>query len=256
MTADPARGPRTAEGREPGPPDPAAPAALAEAAQAGAAEAAQAAQTAEEERLVAEAQRGSLDAFNRLVRAYERQVYNVALRVVGDVDSAEDVTQDTFLLAYRSLHQFRGGIFRAWLLRITTNRSYDELRRRQRRPAGSFDELGFEPRVEWSTLAAGEDPDARAERLELSRALELALARLPDDQRAVVVLSDVQGYSYDEIAAITGASLGTIKSRLSRGRARLREALRDNEATAEQFARYGRRYQERERERGDVDPAR
>ena len=254
MTADPARGPGTAEGREPERPEQPEPAALVEAAEV--AEAAQAAQTAEEERLVAEAQRGSLDAFNRLVRAYERQVYNVALRVVGDVDTAEDVTQDTFLLAYRSLHQFRGGIFRAWLLRITTNRSYDELRRRQRRPAGSFDELGFEPRVEWSTLAAGEDPDARAERLELSRALELALARLPDDQRAVVVLSDVQGYSYDEIAAITGASLGTIKSRLSRGRARLRDALRDNEATAEQFVRYGRRYEERERERGADDPAR
>ena len=254
MTADPARGPGTAEGREPEQPEQPDPAALAEATEAT--EAAQTAQAAEEERLVAEAQRGSLDAFNRLVRAYERQVYNVALRVVGDVDTAEDVTQDTFLLAYRSLHQFRGGIFRAWLLRITTNRSYDELRRRQRRPAGSFDELGFEPRVEWSTLAAGEDPDARAERLELSRALELALARLPDDQRTVVVLSDVQGYSYDEITAITGASLGTIKSRLSRGRARLREALRDNEATAEQLARYGRRYEERERERGEVDPAR
>jgi RNA polymerase sigma-70 factor (ECF subfamily) len=162
---------------------------------------------------------------------------------VGDTDTAEDVTQDTFLLAYKSLHQFRGGIFRAWLLRIATNRCYDELRRRQRRPAGSFDELGFEPRVEWSTLAAGEEPQERAERLELARALELALAQLPDDQRLVVVLSDVQGYSYDEIAAITGVELGTIKSRLSRGRGRLRQALRGAPGGGELFARYHRRYE-------------
>lgn len=205
--------------------------------------------SAEETRLIAEARRGSLDAFNRLVRAYERQVYAVALRLVGQTDLAEDVTQDTFLLAYRSLPQFRGGLFRAWLLRIATNRCYDELRRRQRRPADSFEELGFEPQVEWSTLAAGEDPHEHAERLELARALEVALAQLPDEQRVVVVLSDVQGYTYEEIAAITGVSLGTIKSRLSRGRARLREVLRQSSGTGELFARYQRRYEEKERER-------
>ena len=177
-------------------------------------------------------------------------MYNVALRVVGNADLAEDVTQDTFLLAYKSLHQFRGGIFRAWLLRIATNRCYDELRRRQRRPANSFDVLGFEPQVEWSTLPESEDPQERAERLELARALQGALRELPDDQRVVVVLSDVQGYSYDEIAQITGVSLGTVKSRLSRGRGRLREILRESPSGAELFARYWRRYEEKERERG------
>ena len=176
----------------------------------------------EEENLVVEAQGGSIEAFNRLVRLHERQVYNVALRMVGQADAAEDVTQDTFLLAYKSLHQFRGGLFRAWLLRIATNRCYDELRRRQRRPADSFEELAFEPRPQWTTLASKEDPQERSERLELARALALVLATLQDDQRLVVILSDVQGYSYDEIATITGISLGTVKSRLSRGRSRLR----------------------------------
>ena len=198
----------------------------------------------EEERLVVEAQRGSIDAFNRLVRRYERQVYNVALRTVGQVDLAEDVTQDTFLLAYKSLHQFRGGLFRAWLLRIATNRCYDELRRQQRRPADSFEQLAFEPRAQWSTLPAREEPQARAERLELARALEAALYQLPDDQRVVVVLSDVQGYSYEEITAITAVSLGTVKSRLSRGRGRLREILREIPRGGELFARYQRRYEE------------
>jgi RNA polymerase sigma-70 factor, ECF subfamily len=198
----------------------------------------------DEERLVAEAQRGSIDAFNRLVRLHERQVYNVALRMVGQADAAEDVTQDTFLLAYKSLHQFRGGLFRAWLLRIATNRCYDELRRRQRRPADSFEELAFEPRPLWSTLAAGEEPHERAERLELAQALQRALVQLQDDQRLVVILSDVQGYSYDEIAAITNVSLGTVKSRLSRGRSRLRDILRDGPGGGELFGRYRRRYGE------------
>jgi RNA polymerase sigma-70 factor (ECF subfamily) len=196
----------------------------------------------DEEQLVAEAQRGSIDAFNRLVRLHERQVYNVALRMVSQADAAEDVTQDTFLLAYRSLHQFRGGLFRAWLLRIATNRCYDELRRRQRRPADSFEELAFEPRPQWTTLSRNEEPQEQAERLELARALQIALDQLQDDQRIVVILSDVQGYSYDEIATITNVSLGTVKSRLSRGRGRLRDILRTSPGGGELFARYWRRY--------------
>lgn len=198
----------------------------------------------DEEQLVAEAQRGSIDAFNRLVRLHERQVYNVALRMVSQADAAEDVTQDTFLLAYRSLHQFRGGLFRAWLLRIATNRCYDELRRRQRRPADSFEELAFEPRPQWTTLSRSEEPQEQAERLELARALQAALGQLQDDQRIVVILSDVQGYSYHEIAAITNVSLGTVKSRLSRGRGRLRDILRASPGGGELFARYWRRYDE------------
>ena len=116
--------------------------------------------------------------------------------------------------------------------------------RRQRRPADSFEELAFEPRPQWTTLATKEDPQDRSERLELARALSIALERLQEEQRLVVILSDVQGYSYDEIAAITGISLGTVKSRLSRGRGRLREILRELPGGAELFARYRRRYEE------------
>ncbi|MFN8514805.1 MAG: sigma-70 family RNA polymerase sigma factor [Chloroflexia bacterium] len=177
-----------------------------------------------DEALILEAQRGSLDAFNRLVRRHERAVYNVALRLVGTAMAAEEVTQDTFMRAYGALERFRGGDFRPWLLRIATNRAYDELRRRKRAP-GSFEELTYEPEVEWSTLTSVEDPDARAERLELAQVLEDALAKLPNDQRVAVVLSDVQGYDYVEIAAITGVPYGTVKSRLSRARSRLRTLL-------------------------------
>jgi RNA polymerase sigma-70 factor, ECF subfamily len=177
-----------------------------------------------DEGLILEAQRGSLDAFNRLVRRHERAVYNVALRLVGSAMAAEEVTQDTFMRAYGALERFRGGDFRPWLLRIATNRAYDELRRRKRAP-GSFEELTYEPEVEWSTLTSVEEPDARAERLELAQVLEAALAQLPNDQRVAVVLSDVQGYDYVEIAAITGVPYGTVKSRLSRARSRLRLLL-------------------------------
>lgn len=173
--------------------------------------------------LVAAAQRGSLPAFNALVRRHERAVYNVALRLVGRTGAAEEVTQDTFLRAHAALARFRGD-FRPWIVRIATNRAYDELRRRRRAP-DSLEELDFEPASSWTTLTRLEDPAAHVERLELAEALEAALARLPFDQRVVVVLSDVQGYDYDEIAAITGVPYGTVKSRLSRARARLRAYL-------------------------------
>jgi len=174
--------------------------------------------------LILAAQDGSLEAFNRLVRRHERAVYNVALRLVGAGMAAEEVTQDTFMRAYGALARFRGGDFRPWLMRIATNRAYDELRRRKRVP-GSFEELTYEPEVEWSTLTGVEDPDIRMERLELARTLADALAQLPHAQRLAVVLSDVQGYDYWEIAAITGVPYGTVKSRLSRARGRLRALL-------------------------------
>lgn len=174
--------------------------------------------------LAEQARDGSLPAFNTLVRRHERAVYNVALRLVGRTGAADEVTQDTFLRAYRALERFKGGDFRPWVLRIATNRAYDELRRRRRAPE-SFEELDYEPRVAWTTLARHEDPVARAERMDLAETLLAALARLPFDQRLAVILSDVQGYEYDEIAAITGVPYGTVKSRLSRARARLRAIL-------------------------------
>lgn len=174
--------------------------------------------------LLGAAQGGSLPAFEVLVRRHERAVYNVAIRLVGRTGAADEVTQDTFLRAYNALGRFRGGDFRPWVMRIATNRSYDELRRRKRMP-DSFEELEYEPPLAWTTLSRHEDPMARIERLELGETLTEALAQLPFDQRLAVVLSDVQGYEYDEISAIVGVPYGTVKSRLSRARARLRTIL-------------------------------
>lgn len=187
---------------------------------------------ANEEQLLVEAgQRGDVDAFNQLVRLYEGRVYNLCYRMLGDPDAAADVTQDTFISAYRSLQKFRGGMFRSWLLRIATNACYDALRARKRRPSFSLD-AAREPDDDGAGFDlpdTGESPDDLALRRELGAAIQRGLADLPEDQRAVVILSDVQGMAYEEIAQITGANLGTVKSRLSRGRARLRDILRAGE---------------------------
>jgi RNA polymerase sigma-70 factor, ECF subfamily len=179
---------------------------------------------------------GDLHAFNDLVDLYQTTVYRVALRILGDTGRAEDATQDTFIRAYSALEQYHGGSFRAWLLRIATNRCYDMLRAERRRRAESFDAQPVEQEPWWSSESPTEDPDGFTARQEVSGYLEAALQRLPDDQRLAIVLHDVHGYSYDEIAAISEVSLGTVKSRISRGRARLRDLLLEDPRTRELFA--------------------
>jgi RNA polymerase sigma factor (sigma-70 family) len=185
----------------------------------------------EERRLVDGAQRGDVESFNGLVRLYEGRVYNVCYRMLGDADSAADAAQDAFLSAFRNLRSFRGGSFRSWMLRIATNTCYDVLRARKRRPAVSLDVDG-DDEDDSSPLQiadAAESPDDFALRRELAAAIQHGLAALPDEQRIILILSDIQGLAYEEIAQITSTNLGTVKSRLSRGRARLREVLKAGE---------------------------
>ena len=183
-------------------------------------------QAIDEQKLIRDAQRGDLDAFNDLVLGYQNQVFNLAFRIMGDEASASDATQEAFISAYRAINGYRGGSFRAWLLRIVTNACYDELRRRKRRPTSSLEALHVTDAAPGEVLVNGaEDPEAYAQRQELHRALQAGLQTLPPEQRVALVLSDVQGYSYQDIAEITGNSLGTVKSRLSRARAKMRDYL-------------------------------
>ena len=188
---------------------------------------------------IVQAQRGDVVAFNLLVERFQRAAYSVALRMMGHPEQAADVTQDAILAAYRGIGHFRGGDFRVWLLRIVTNRCLDALRKRKRHPTVSLDELltpvaadGSFASVQASAVAAlsddAWDPAALAESHELHDYLQRGLASLPEDQRIAVILSDVEGLSYEEIAEITQANLGTVKSRISRGRARLRDYLRQH----------------------------
>lgn len=178
-----------------------------------------------EESLIRQAQGGDVAAFNRLVVQYQELVFNVAYRIMGDPAVAEDVAQETFITAYQSLRGFRGGSFKAWLIRVATNRCYDELRRRKRRPQTSLDEIVDENESFAFLRSPNEGPEAHRQRVELALTIERCLKTLPDDQRVVTVLSDIEGYDYEEIASITRVSLGTVKSRLSRARAKLRDCL-------------------------------
>lgn len=181
----------------------------------------------DEAALVAAAKEGDREAFNRLVTHYQSLAYNVAYRIVGDREAAADATQDAFLSAYRALSRFRGGSFRSWLLRIVTNACYDQLRAKKRRPTTSLD---ADPDLDWDewTVDDGELPEGYAERQDLGRVIQRALDALPPEQRTVVVLSDIQGLSYNEIADSLGVSMGTVKSRLNRGRRKMRDLLQGN----------------------------
>ncbi len=193
----------------------------------------------EDEELVRASQAGDLEAFNVLVQRHERPVFNVALRLLRDVGLAEDATQDTFIRAWQNIGTFQSGSVRSWLYKIATNRSYDMLRASARRPAGSLEAEMVEIEPIWTSGGAGADaPDAHALRRELSIHLERALTALPDDQRMVVLLVDVQGLDYLEVAESLGIALGTVKSRLSRARARIRQALADDAPARELFERY------------------
>lgn len=195
-------------------------------------------ESAQDERLMKAAQRGDLPSFNVLVSRHERPVYGLCMRMLRVPADAEDATQDTFIKAWTSLAAFRGGLVRPWLFRIAANTCYDTLRTRSRRPAGSLDDEQFEREPLWSSQIAIDDPEIHAAQGELAAHLERALATLPDDQRLIVLLIDLYGYDYEDAAAISGSAVGTVKSRLSRARGKLRDTLRDDPATMEHFARY------------------
>jgi len=180
------------------------------------------------------AQRGEVAAFNTLIQAYQRQVFNICYRTLGNSEDAADATQDALLNAFRAVKGFNGPAagLRGWLLRIAVNTCYDQLRRRQRKPSESLDALHA------SALDADQDvtlgdrlhdprrgPEQQSLDAETAQHIQQAIDRLPPEQRMTVVLCDVQGLSYDEAAQVMSVELGTVKSRLSRARALLRVAL-------------------------------
>ena len=175
--------------------------------------------------LIERARSGDLDAFNDLVELYQDQLFALVARMVPDRDQASDAVQEAFFSAYRNLAGFRGGSVKSWLNRICVNAAMDAQRARKRRPVQPYPEFEDES---WQPPAGEEaDPERQVLTAERSGALAGALAAITADQRAAIVLFDIHGYDYAEIAEMTGVSLGTVKSRIHRGRLSLRGLLED-----------------------------
>src|SRR4029453_14484706 len=179
--------------------------------------------------LIQDAQKGDLDAVNTLILPYQDSVFNTALRILGDDDLAADATQEAFISAFKSIASFRGGSFKAWLMRTVTNACYDELRRQKRRPttpiAPDTDDGEEMDSPRW-LADPNMTPDQKAEADEVEHAIQHCLDNLPLEFKTVVIMADIQGMDYTEVAVSVRVPLGTIKSRLARARLRLRECLR------------------------------
>ena len=181
-----------------------------------------------EQALISDAQGGNLDAFNTLILHYQDSVFNTALRILGDEDQAADAAQDAFISAFKSIQSFRGGSFKAWLMRTVTNACYDELRRKKRRPTTPLEpetDDGEEMDSPRWLADPNMTPDQVAEADELEHAIQHCLDNLPLDFKTVVVMADIQGMDYTEVASSVHVPLGTVKSRLARARLRLQECL-------------------------------
>jgi len=190
-----------------------------------------------DEHLVSLSKDGSLHAFNSLVERYQGPVFNLCARLIGDRGAAEDAAQEAFLSAYRSLSRVEGGSFRSWLFRIAANECKDELRRRSRRPSESLANHGIDDDHPFDAPDPSEGAPEYLERIAVGEGIQSALMSLQFEQRQAIVLSDVHGYHYEEIARITGTNVGTVKSRIHRGRERLRGILLER---PELFGRRGR----------------
>lgn len=177
----------------------------------------------DDKHIVAQARRGELSAFEELVTRYEKRVYAIALRSSGSPEDAADITQEVFLRAWRSMKDFRGDSgFATWLFRITMNQCVDYARHKQSQPLvqGEDDEERELPLPDTAP-----SPEEHLENSELGRELAAALDEVSDEHRRIVLLRDVSGMSYTEIAEILEVSEGTVKSRLSRARIALRKIL-------------------------------
>lgn len=182
----------------------------------------------DEQALIQDALEGKLNAFNALVLHYQDMAYNVAYRIMGEHGAADDAAQEAFISAYQKLNQYRGGSFKAWLLRIVTNACYDELRRRQRQPVTPLKpELDDGETLENPYWIEDDSPspEEEFEESELQEAIQHCINNLDKKFKTILVLVDVEGLDYDTASEIIGRPLGTVKSRLARARERVQECL-------------------------------
>ena len=184
----------------------------------------------EESAIIAKVLDGDADAFEPLVVAHQNFVYNIALKMLSNPDDAFDISQEAFIKAYRSLKDFKGeSSFSSWLYRITANMCLDFMRRNKKRKSASIVYLDDADELKELELPDTRfDPVTELERKELRGAINDALNLLPEDQRSILLLRELNGMSYAEISEALKLEQGTVKSRLSRARARLAKILKEN----------------------------
>lgn len=182
-----------------------------------------------EKLLLERSKSGDIEAFERLIENYQKKVFNIALRMVGNYDDASDLAQEVFIRVYRSIKNFKEqSSFSTWIYRITTNVCLDELRKRKNKNVVSldedikFDDSGIKRQVEDDKPI----PEAIVERDEVRKVVSDAINSLSDEHRTAIILRDIQGFSYDEISKITNCPEGTVKSRINRARQALKEILK------------------------------
>ena len=192
----------------------------------------------EELAVIRRVQKGDVNAFEALVSAYEKNVYNLALRMMGNAQDAEDMAQEAFLKAYNSLPGFRGDSkFSVWLYRIVSNVCLDQLRKKSKRPTVSLsmeDEDGEETQLDLPDTA--QSPEELLEKKLTREAVRRGLAQLPEDARQILLLLEIQGLSYEEIGEALGLEPGTVKSRIFRARKRLCAFLLEDGNIPDSFA--------------------
>jgi RNA polymerase sigma-70 factor (ECF subfamily) len=187
-----------------------------------------------EEYLVKQSIQGDTRAFEELVSHYHNKIYALAYRYMGNEEDAYDMAQEAFLKAFRSLHTFKGNSsFSTWLYRVTTNVCLDELRRRKRRiiPLSLDEPLASQEGDEVEKEIADSSPgvDIIYEQKEFSQYIQQLLNEMKPEHKTAIVLRDVIGFSYEEIAEVMNCSMGTVKSRISRAREVLRKKITDRE---------------------------
>ena len=180
------------------------------------------------ELLFDKAKTGDLEAFETLIKSYEKLIYNAAYRMLGNAHDAEDASQEVILKVYRSLSSCNSaGAFKSWLFRIINNTCIDEIRKRKGKSTISIDAdySDVDSHSENPLLKDNNTPESEFLRADLSKNIQIAIDSLPPDYKGAIVMRDINGLSYDEIADALNINIGTVKSRIARGRKKLRDEL-------------------------------
>lgn len=192
----------------------------------------------DEQILLKKSQEGDIHAFEQLIESYQKRVFNIAYRIIGSYDDANELAQEVFIKVYRSLVKFKGqSTFSTWIYSITKNVCYDELRKRKNKKVVYIDEDVKYDNSEIQRQIEDDrpQPDEIAEKNEIKRIIHEAISELSEEHRVAIVLRDIQGFSYEEISKILECPEGTVKSRINRARQSLKNILKKNKELLNEY---------------------